>query len=254
MLGFSPLSQEPLSSIPTSTPSTPLTETLVDNFDDNSRDVAKWNKTEAQGTVDETGGRLEIAPTGISFGYSSYSAVNIYDLTDSSVLVNMVQAVSGNTGFEGGMSVRGGGNEIALFRGGGALVCRYAIGGSNNDTYPSWNSAYTWLRIREESGTTYWETSPDGTTWTTRRSVATPITITSLTPTLFAGQYQAVASPITAIFDNFNIAPSGSTTGQIKYYNGTTFVAKPVKVWNGTAWVVKPLKRWNGSAWITTTY
>jgi hypothetical protein len=46
----------------------------------------------------------------------------------------------------------------------------------------------------------------------------------------------------------------GGTAGQIKVYNGSSFVAKPVKVWNGSAWVTKPVKRWNGSAWVTTTY
>lgn len=46
----------------------------------------------------------------------------------------------------------------------------------------------------------------------------------------------------------------GGTTGQIKVWNGTAFVAKPVKVWNGTAWVVKPLKVWNGTAWVVTNY
>jgi len=49
-------------------------------------------------------------------------------------------------------------------------------------------------------------------------------------------------------------APSGGTTGQVKIWNGSAFVAKPVKVWNGSAWVIKPLKRWNGSSWVTTNY
>lgn len=44
------------------------------------------------------------------------------------------------------------------------------------------------------------------------------------------------------------------STGQIKVWNGSAFVAKPVKVWNGSSWGVKPVKRWNGSAWITTPY
>ncbi|MEU1122125.1 LamG domain-containing protein [Streptomyces sp. NPDC005899] len=33
---------------------------------------------------------------------------------------------------------------------------------------------HLWLRIRESSGTVYWETSPDGWDWTVRRSLATP--------------------------------------------------------------------------------
>lgn len=51
----------------------------------------------------------------------------------------------------------------------------------------------------------------------------------------------------------FDSIPVG-VTGQIKAWNGSSFVAKPVKAWNGTSWVTKPLKSWNGSAWITTPY
>lgn len=47
---------------------------------------------------------------------------------------------------------------------------------------------------------------------------------------------------------------SGGSTGQIKVWNGSAFVAKPIKVWNGSSWVTKPVKYWNGSSWITTPY
>lgn len=42
--------------------------------------------------------------------------------------------------------------------------------------------------------------------------------------------------------------------GNIKAWNGSAWVAKPVKYWNGSAWVTKPLKQWNGSAWVVTNY
>lgn len=42
----------------------------------------------------------------------------------------------------------------------------------------------------------------------------------------------------------------GSSTGKLKYYNGTAWVEKSLKYWNGTAWVAKPLKYWNGTAWV----
>lgn len=48
--------------------------------------------------------------------------------------------------------------------------------------------------------------------------------------------------------------PSVSSGGNVKVWNGSSWVAKPVKVWNGSSWVTKPVKRWNGSAWVTTTY
>lgn len=35
-------------------------------------------------------------------------------------------------------------------------------------------AVHAWLRVRESAGTVYWETSPDGATWTVRRSLTTP--------------------------------------------------------------------------------
>ncbi|HSW92078.1 MAG TPA: kelch repeat-containing protein, partial [Candidatus Saccharimonadales bacterium] len=38
-------------------------------------------------------------------------------------------------------------------------------------------------------------------------------------------------------------------TGQIKTYNGSSWVWKPVKVWNGATWTTKTLRYWDGAAW-----
>lgn len=51
-----------------------------------------------------------------------------------------------------------------------------------------------------------------------------------------------------------SLVTAGGTTGQIKYYNGSSWDAKPVKTWSGSAWETKPLKRWNGSSWEETDY
>jgi hypothetical protein len=37
----------------------------------------------------------------------------------------------------------------------------------------------------------------------------------------------------------------------VKVWNGSAWVQKPLKVWTGSAWVQKPLKVWTGSAWRT---
>ena len=47
---------------------------------------------------------------------------------------------------------------------------------------------------------------------------------------------------------------AGGSTGQIKVWNGSAFVAKPVKVYNGSSFVTKPVKVYNGSSWDTTGY
>jgi hypothetical protein len=46
----------------------------------------------------------------------------------------------------------------------------------------------------------------------------------------------------------------GGSTGQIKVWNGSNWVAKPVKYWTGAEWVIKPLKYWDGGAWVVTPY
>jgi len=37
--------------------------------------------------------------------------------------------------------------------------------------------------------------------------------------------------------------------GQMKVWDGSANIPKPVKVWNGSAWVQKVVKGWNGSIW-----
>lgn len=53
---------------------------------------------------------------------------------------------------------------------------------------------------------------------------------------------------------SFTVSASSTTRGQIKIYDGTAFVAKPVKVWDGSSWGTKPAKRWSGTAWTETNY
>lgn len=45
-----------------------------------------------------------------------------------------------------------------------------------------------------------------------------------------------------------------TSTGQIKFWNGSAYISKPLKVWDGSSWVIKPLKFWDGFNWITTNY
>lgn len=40
-----------------------------------------------------------------------------------------------------------------------------------------------------------------------------------------------------------------TTFGVLKYWNGATWIEKPLKRWNGTTWETKTLKLWNGSTW-----
>ena len=36
----------------------------------------------------------------------------------------------------------------------------------------------------------------------------------------------------------------------LKYYNGSSWVTKPIKYYNGSSWTTKTLKYYNGSSWV----
>ena len=42
-------------------------------------------------------------------------------------------------------------------------------------------------------------------------------------------------------------------SGQVRVYNGTSWVWKPIKTWTGSAWTTKTLRHWNGSIWVPYT-
>jgi hypothetical protein len=62
-----------------------------------------------------------------------------------------------------------------------------------------------WVQIRENGGTTYWEYSSDGQTWTTLHSAANPIPVTSIEVEISAGVYEDEGATTICVVDNFNI-------------------------------------------------
>lgn len=108
---------------------------------------------------------------------------------------------------------------------------------------------------------------------TTESTTTAPIGYTSLSKNISSKDWICIAAKVIATagtedpgvwqnatdiagvaFGSFTLALKAKSGGNIKVWNGSAWVAKPVKVWNGSAWVKKPVKRWNGSAWITTPY
>jgi hypothetical protein len=49
---------------------------------------------------------------------------------------------------------------------------------------------------------------------------------------------------------NFFLGEEPAVSGQLRVWNGSVLICKPIKVWNGSAWVAKPVMRWNGKAWV----
>jgi hypothetical protein len=67
---------------------------------------------------------------------------------------------------------------------------------------------HRWWRIREGSGTLYWETSPDGKAWLTQTQLSpAPIAIDTLDVLIGASGWTAQPSPGVSAFDNLNLPP-----------------------------------------------
>lgn len=189
--------------------------TLVDNFNDNTTDTTLWSVTDtplpAAGRIREVNGRLEIRPEPDVPGttHNQYRSIARYDLTNSSIHVEVVQALSATPGTSVFMSARiDSANEVWIaIESGGMLRAASQVGGPVTELalVPYDPALHRWLRLRERSGFTYWETSPDGATWEVLARIPDPIDMTSLLLGLSAGTYLSVPYPGFAVFDNFNV-------------------------------------------------
>lgn len=71
-----------------------------------------------------------------------------------------------------------------------------------------------------------------------------------------SGTYSDTATPsgVTNVAYVLVALPATTSGGNIKVWNGSTFVTKPVKVWDGSSFVAKPVKYWDGTSWTITPY
>lgn len=73
----------------------------------------------------------------------------------------------------------------------------------------SWSADFTYLRIHEMAGTTYWDSSADGTTWINRGSISDPIDLTVLYAGMYGWDYNAGDPATTLGFSDFAFGPLG---------------------------------------------
>jgi hypothetical protein len=151
--------------------------TLFDDFADNTINTTKWPAN--YGTVAETGGRARVdCDTG---QWSAYKSGSIYTLTGSQVSARIyppsgdpgdgaycsLLVTSATAGTDAGFLVDAGAGVIGVY-----LRVGFSDAGALFPTYNATDHAY--LRLREDSGTLYWESSPDGQAWTQLRSESSP--------------------------------------------------------------------------------
>jgi hypothetical protein len=179
---------------------------LVDNFNDNVRDTAKWY---VYGDASEVNQRLEVRPTSGAALYGGYSSVSTYDLTDSQVTVEVPRVLRHVDGAETYLSIANtAGDRVDLTVSRGVIHGSRRAAGTSAFTrlaeLPYDAAAHRWWRVREQRGTLYFEFSGDGRAWTVLAAVPTPFSLAAVRIDLTAGTYLDVPSPGVAAFDSFN--------------------------------------------------
>lgn len=167
----------------------PSLSTLIDNFNDGTIGP-DWGNS--YGGVTESGGKAHV-PCGT--GFAGYQTAYSWTLAGASFYVAVTTIPAASTATEAYTSVFVnapgiGDSEGPLYghRIGfvinavtGLLRCKndsgYFDAGSVDITYNA--TDHRFLRLREDGTNVYWDTSPDGTTWTNRRTLATPAWVTS---------------------------------------------------------------------------
>lgn len=67
---------------------------------------------------------------------------------------------------------------------------------------------------------------------------------------LRGGIQQYLYNGVASVNRELTITVGSAPGGGLKYWDGSTWVAKPLKYWSGSAWVEKPLRRWDGAGWV----
>ncbi|MFZ3592315.1 hypothetical protein [Streptomyces sp. BH104] len=194
----------------------PNLSTLVDTFNDN---VIGPDWGNAYGGVTETGGQARVPCT---TGYAGYQTAYSWTLAGGGFYVAVLTApvVSGATEAYASVFVNAPGIAVVGgpqygFRIGfiinvvtGQLSCT-SEGGYYEPTptlvtYSA--TTHKFLRLTEAAGTVSWDTSPDGTTWTSRRTLATPAWITDSTDqcALDLSAHRNTGTADYAEYDSFN--------------------------------------------------
>ncbi|SET49100.1 hypothetical protein [Nonomuraea wenchangensis] len=178
---------------------------LRDTFTGTTLDTALWTATNNAGVTGSQNDVYQFEISGSAVAFSQIASAGTYDLTGSAFAVELVDAGSQATGLEVYAIVEADAINRLFFVIAGGFVGIYKVvsGSQSSLAFHSYSPAdHRWLRIREDAGTTYWEASPDGSSWAELHSEATPITVTSTRLILQAGAWQAVGADTTVVWDN----------------------------------------------------
>ena len=192
---------------------------LRDNFSDNSISTSAWVAAETgSATAAETSGQIRFTLPSSTAGTHIARLTSRYtqDLTASSFYINIgtmvATGVAATAFFQLYLTAL---NALQWIQLSGTLYARSIVAGVPTDHYSvAWNATtHKYLRISASGGNVLWETSTNGTSWTTRATVAggSLFTVTEVWVD-FGATCGNIASPGSFRLDDVNlILPALST-------------------------------------------
>ena len=185
---------------------------ITDDFQSSTRSV-QWARSwvNSPETVSQGSGLLMFTLAANAIASGAYYSAASFDLTGSAFVLHVPQTASTTTHAQTYVSLDGAGNnQITTYEEDGQLDFRIAVAG----TYQNLGSVlydptqHAWWRIRESASTIYWETAPDGKTWTVQQQLnPLPFAITALDVEIGSDTYQSTASPGASRFAACNLPP-----------------------------------------------
>ncbi|MFI1535584.1 hypothetical protein [Streptomyces anandii] len=144
---------------------------LEDVFAAPALDTTVWNGSSGSPVLDTVLDRVQLSCTA---SYTTLGATGPYDATSDAIYARITPAPVGNGSTQTIMRIYvDASNSASLYDGGGSLTAAVVNAGTTTSTvigtYDPYN--HVWWRLREAGGTIYFETAPDGWTWTTRASL-----------------------------------------------------------------------------------
>jgi hypothetical protein len=212
----------------------PSLSLLVDNFNDNDMGP-EWGDSYAGAT--ETGGRARVPV--VAGTYAGYQTGRAWTFAGATVYLKLATRPAASTGtdvsanFLVTSSVDG--TSIGFKYNAVTAMLRMQ---SNVDYYDTdgVEIAYSatdhlWLRLREDGTNVYWDTSPNGSTWTNRRTLATPSWITAAVDTCALDLYAYRNAGVSdyAEFDNVNTMSDGAVWDLVAALSGQSALTAAVK-------------------------
>lgn len=216
----------------------PSLSTLVDNFNDNSIGP-NWG--DSYGGVSETGGRARVPL--VADTYAGYQTGRAWTMAGATVYLKTPTLPAVSTGTDVGVhfmvtsATDGTAIGFKINRVTSMLRMQsnvdYFDAGAVEIAYSAVN--HLWLRLREDGTNVYWDTSPDGSAWTNRRTLATPAWVTAAVDTcaldLFC--YRDAGTTDFAEYDNVNTLSDGAVftaSATLTAESALTATAAPVTV------------------------